>query len=589
MRQLNFIDIKYLVDEINREIANGKVEKIYCDRDDFLILIYAGVKKMLRIVLPNYIFLTKYKRDYPTPSNFCMKLRKHLQGKIIDHVEQIDSERIVKIVFKSGYKLIVELFSEGNLILVDENDKIIQPYHYQKWSSRNILPGETYKPPESNFNFFDLKYEDFVEMLKQTKYDTVVKFVAGDLRFGKFYAELLTGDLRNLKPTEVNPKELWERIKLKEYSPSKFQDTFLPFSVEGGEPADSFNELIDEAFHETEKKIEVTESPLDKFKAILEEQEKKVNELKEKAEEYKKAGDWIYLNYQKVEEVINKFKNGEEIPYKVEYPYTIVDGIKIDLRKTVVENAEEYYAKYKKAKKKVEGAMEAMELVKEKMKEAEREEKEKIEEIKRKIEQIERRVKEWYENFNWRKFDEFLAVGGKNAKQNEILIEKYLSVNDIVFHADIHGSPFVILKNGIGANDRIKSFVAQFTLCYSRAWKEKIPVDVYWVRPNQVKKSAPSGEYLPFGSFLIVGKKNFVRGLPLEWAIGVVDYQVVSGPREYVQDLTNNYVVIVPGEKSRDQIAKEVKEALSKKDKYVKEIPLEHFVRHVIDNSELLS
>ncbi len=588
MRQLNFIDIKYLVEEINREIANGKIEKIYCDRDDFLLIIYTGVKKMLRILLPNYIFLTKYKKEYPTPTNFCMKLRKHLQGRIIDHLEQIDSERIVKIVFKSGYKLVIELFSDGNLILLDENDKIIQPYHYQKWSSRNILPGEIYKPPESNFNFFELTYEDFVEMLKNTKYDSVVKFVAAELRFGKFYAELLTGDLRDLRPSEVNPKELWERIKIREFSPTKFEDTFLPFAFEGGEPANSFSELIDEAIHEKEKEI-IVESPVDKFKAILEEQEKKVNELKEKAEEYKKAGDWIYLNYSKVEEAIEKFKKGEAIPYKVEYPYAIIDGIKIDLRKSVVDNAEEYYAKYKKMKKKVKGAIEAMELVKRKMEEAEEEEREKIEEIRRKIEQIERRVKEWYEDFNWRKFGEFLAVGGKNAKQNEILIEKHLSVNDIVFHADIHGSPFVILKNGIGANDRIKTFAAQFTLCYSRAWKEKIPVDVYWVRPNQVKKSAPSGEYLPFGSFLIVGKKNFVRGLPLEWAIGVVDYKVISGPKEYVSELTDNFVVIIPGEKSRDQIAKEVRDKLAEKDKFIKEIPIEHFVRHSIDSSELLS
>jgi len=125
MRQLNFIDIKYIVEELNREISGGKIEKIFCSTNDFLLLIYAGVKKMVRILLPNYIFLTKYRREYPTPTNFCMKLRKHLQGRIIDRIEQYESERIVEIIFKSGYKLIVELFSEGNLILVDENDKII--------------------------------------------------------------------------------------------------------------------------------------------------------------------------------------------------------------------------------------------------------------------------------------------------------------------------------------------------------------------------------------------------------------------------------------------------------------------------------
>ena len=590
MRQLNFIDIKYIVEELNREISGGKIEKIFCSTNDFLLLIYAGVKKMVRILLPNYIFLTKYRREYPTPTNFCMKLRKHLQGRIIDRIEQYESERIVEIIFKSGYKLIVELFSEGNLILVDENNKIIQPYHYQRWSTRNILPGETYKLPEVRFNFFELNYDDFVEMLKNTKYDSVVKFVAGDLHFGKFYAELLTGELRDKNPHEINPRELWERIKLKEYLPSKFGDTFLPFSVEGSTPADSINGLIDEAIHESEKEIKPTfESKVDKFRAILAEQEAKVEEMKKNAEEYKKAGDWVYLNYQKVEDALNKYKNGEKIPYKIEYPYMIIDNVKIDVRKSVVENAEDYYAKYKKAKKKVQGAIEAMESIKLKMENAEREEEEKMEEIRKKIEEMEKRVKEWYESFNWRKFGDFLAVGGKNAKQNEILIEKYVGVNDIVFHADIHGSPFVVLKNGVGSNDRIRTFVAQFTLCYSKAWKEKIPVDIYWVRPNQIKKAGMSGEYLPFGSFLITGKKNFVKGLPLEWAVGVDNYKVISGPKEYVSEITDNYVIIVPGPKSRDEIAKEVKEKLSQKDKFVNEIPIEHFVRHVIEGSELLS
>ncbi len=588
MRQLNFIDLKYIVDEINKEISNGKIEKIYCDTNDFLIQIYAGVKKMIRILLPNYIYLTKYKKEYPTPTNFCMKLRKHLSGRIISNIEQIGSERIIKINFKSGYKLVVELFSDGNLILLDENDKIIQPYHYQRWSSRNILPGEIYKPPESSINFFELNYEDFVELLKNTKYDTVVKFVAGDLRFGKFYSELLVGDLRDKNPKEVNPRELWDRIKLREYHPVKFGDTFLPFNVEGAEPVNSMNELIDELLHESEKKEIHVESPKDKFKAILEKQREKVNELREKSEEYKKAGDWIYLNYTKVEEALSKFKNGEEVPYEINYPYMIIDNVKIDVRKSVVDNAEDYYSKYKKAKRKVEGAVEAMEQIEEKMKEAEEQEREKMEEIRKKIEQVEKKVKEWYENFNWRRFGEFLVIGGKNAKQNEILIEKHLGINDIVFHADIHGSPFVILKNGVGANERIKQYSAQFTLCYSRAWKEKLPVDVYWVRPNQIKKAAPSGEYLAFGSFLIVGKKNFIRGIPLEWAIGVHDYNVISGPKEYVSSLTDNFVVIIPGDKSRDIIAKEVKSILLKKDKFVNEIPIEHFVRHVIDGSEIL-
>jgi len=34
-------------------------------------------------------------------------------------------------------------------------------------------------------------------------------------------------------------------------------------------------------------------------------------------------------------------------------------------------------------------------------------------------------------------------------------------------------------------------------------------VSAYWIHPDQVKKSAPSGEFLPKGSFTIEGQRNF--------------------------------------------------------------------------------
>ena len=44
--------------------------------------------------------------------------------------------------------------------------------------------------------------------------------------------------------------------------------------------------------------------------------------------------------------------------------------------------------------------------------------------------------------------------------------------------------------------------IAHATVCFSRAWREGMyGVSAFWVHPDQVKKSAPSGEFLPKGSF----------------------------------------------------------------------------------------
>merc|ERR1711970_746005 len=50
----------------------------------------------------------------------------------------------------------------------------------------------------------------------------------------------------------------------------------------------------------------------------------------------------------------------------------------------------------------------------------------------------------------------------------------------------------------------------QFAVCFSAAWDSKVLTAAFWVTPDQVSKTAPSGEYLTVGSFMIRGKKNFL-------------------------------------------------------------------------------
>ena len=58
--------------------------------------------------------------------------------------------------------------------------------------------------------------------------------------------------------------------------------------------------------------------------------------------------------------------------------------------------------------------------------------------------------------------------------------------------------------------------VAHATVCFSRAWREGMyGVSAYWVNPEQVKKSAPSGEFLPKGSFSQLKDKETLSNLKL--------------------------------------------------------------------------
>lgn len=59
-------------------------------------------------------------------------------------------------------------------------------------------------------------------------------------------------------------------------------------------------------------------------------------------------------------------------------------------------------------------------------------------------------------------------------------------------------------------------------VCHSQAWNSKIVTSAWWVYPHQVSKTAPTGEYLTVGSFMIRGKKNFLPPHPLVMGFGIL-------------------------------------------------------------------
>jgi len=131
----------------------------------------------------------------------------------------------------------------------------------------------------------------------------------------------------------------------------------------------------------------------------------------------------------------------------------------------------------------------------------------------------------WFEKFFWFITSEnYLVIAGRDATQNEAIYKKYLKLGDVYVHADIHGAATVVVKNHLGGEIPPLSLsqAGQFSLCHSSAWNSKIVTSAWWVKADQVSKTAPSGEYLTTGSFMIRGKKNFLPPSRLELGMGVL-------------------------------------------------------------------
>jgi hypothetical protein len=137
--------------------------------------------------------------------------------------------------------------------------------------------------------------------------------------------------------------------------------------------------------------------------------------------------------------------------------------------------------------------------------------------------------------------------------------------NDLHFHTDIQGAAHTLLKEGQTANKEDYEDTAQIAAIYSKAWASELSsVDVYFVKPEQVTKTANTGEYLSTGAFVIRGERNWFKKVTLEFTVGLFNMKFVGfddvnvialGSKElFTKNKSAFYKTIVPGTKSKSDI-----------------------------------
>ena len=232
----------------------------------------------------------------------------------------------------------------------------------------------------------------------------------------------------------------------------------------------------------------------------------------------------------------------------------------LDLTKTVEQNAAAYFEKAKKAKKKIEGAEKALQHSLRELKELEAKQEKELKKLEEKKKVSSK--KEWYEKFRWfRSSDGFLVIGGRDATSNEVVIKKHTDTNDLVFHTDMAGSPFFVVKSeGKRIGEKTVHEVADAPCTFSRAWKLGLQSStVFYVKPEQVSKKAQSGEYMGKGAFMIYGKTNYSEN-KINLAIGVtLEGKIMSGPVEAAKVHCGKFVELIPGNEKVSAVAKLIK------------------------------
>ncbi|EHP69343.1 putative RNA-binding protein, snRNP like protein [Metallosphaera yellowstonensis MK1] len=549
---MSFVDLLAWLSENKGKIVGCRVDNIYSilKGRGYLFLLHCRDGDKETILEPSRrIHFTRYQRERVL-DNKAKMLRELVRGAVIREVDVVPGERIVVFSLSNDHKIYLELLPKGVLVVTDSQDRIKFVNEVREFKDREVRPGQVYRvPPKPG----DLKPEETKKLLTKGALSRILGVPQ----------EVL--DALNLKAStqeeleEVKKKvgELFEAIRSGKIEPCIGKGTFMPLKFQDCTPGETFNGVVDDYFTEMERsereQNESSSAEIGRLEATIRELEETVKKNREEAETLRKKGKTIMENFSQLE--ILRGKGVKEV--------TLGEvTVEIDPNLSLTRVASSYFERAKELESKARRAEETIAELKKK-----------VEELKLKLRETEEskslviRKKEWYEKYRWSfTRNNYLVIAGRDVDQNESLVKKMLGEEEIFLHADIQGAPATIIKDSKGVQEGDIYDAAVVAACYSKAWKLGLgSVDVFWVYGSQVSKSPPSGEYLPKGSFMIYGKKNFIKNVRLELAIGLrEEVRIEAGSEEAVKRRCNHYVVLTPGDNDVDKVAERVVKILTR-------------------------
>jgi predicted ribosome quality control (RQC) complex YloA/Tae2 family protein len=334
--ELTSLELRSVVKEL-QFLVGGKVDQIYqSGKKEFFLQVHVPRlgKKVIRIVVGSYMYMTSHKPPMEEPRSFCMQLRKRLSGGTITSFEQVDSQRIVKVVVEKDEKwaLFVELFSKGNIILCDSDLKMKGVLEKQTWQSRELKVNDTYVLPPMDHDAFRLKKKEFFELVSASSKEKLVLALATELSLGGMYAEELcvrAGVDKDTVPSNVSEKQLgelwaaWQVMLNESWEPYGFfcGKVISPISLQSinvESKEKTFTDVLDASLSKSKEELEravreaTYQKKLDELQRILDDQDIHLEKAQKIIDSSTTKGDWIYEKYQDVQKLLDAVEKARE-------------------------------------------------------------------------------------------------------------------------------------------------------------------------------------------------------------------------------------------------------------------------------------
>ncbi|MFK2824937.1 NFACT RNA binding domain-containing protein [Bacillus sp. B190/17] len=527
--------------ELLEALQGGRINKIHQPyKNEIILLIRAKGKnhKLLLSAHPSYARVQLTEETYENPKEpplFCMMMRKHLEGAVLESIEQIGLDRLIIFHFRGkneigdvAYKqLYVEIMGRhSNIILVDQQKgKIIDSVKHVSAavnSYRTVLPGYDYvfPPAQDKANPLTAHTEDVLRQVDFNSGRLDRQLVAGFSGFSPLIAKEIVFQ-SGLANRETLPNAFIEEmapIREHQYTPTiienEHKSAFYVKDLQhlSGERKhfDSLSELLDRFYVGKADRDRVRQQANDVERLLKNEKEK--NEAKliklartleeaENADRFQLYGELLTAHLYAVEKGMKEI---EVVNYYDENGGTVT--IPLDPQKTPAENAQKLFSKYQKAKNAILAVNEQIRHTEEELtyldhllQQIESASPKDIEEIREEL------IDEGYmkaraskkkkpanskpELETYEASDGTLIFVGKNNKQNDYLTNKFARRDEIWLHTkDIPGS-HVVIRSEAPAEDTILEAAALAAYFSKAKSSSSVPVDFTKVR--HVKK--PSG------------------------------------------------------------------------------------------------
>lgn len=515
--------LHHMVEELRRELVNGRIQKINQPFEQELVLQIRSNRQSHRLLLSAHpvfgrIQLTQTTFENPAqPSTFIMVLRKYLQGALIESIEQVENDRIVEITVSNKNEigdhiqatLIIEIMGKhSNILLVDKSShkilEVIKHVGFSQNSYRTLLPGSTYIAPPSteSLNPFTIKDEKLFEILHTQ--ETTAKHLQS------LFQGLGRDTTNELEKILISDKlSTFRNFFSQETKPCLTETSFspVPFANQMRDPFTSLSDLLDTYYKDKAERDRVKQQASELIRRVENELQKNRHKLKKQekellatdnAEEFRQKGELLTT-------FLHQVPNDQDQVildnYYTNQPITIA----LDKALTPNQNAQRYFKRYQKLKEAVKYLTDLIEETKATILYLESVETvlnqaglEEIAEIREELIQtgfIRRRQREKIQKR--KKPEQYLASDGKtiiyvgrNNLQNEELTFKIARKEELWFHAkDIPGS-HVVISGNLDPSDEVKTDAAELAAYFSQGrLSNLVQVDMIEVK----KLNKPTG------------------------------------------------------------------------------------------------